>query len=737
MKNMLPTTIFGCMLLIVPSRAMFDWQSHQNENLQKVHRHHRHKAPPFASWQEKAEFQDRWKTPKKPEKEKGEYRGVYYVVALDQSPPPSAKGGAASKHHRSRRDTAAGGGGAAVPRPTVQSLAVVSTISNRFSTTQVTSVVRNSAQKDSETVFTVQIPLKAFISNFTMLIDGSWFVGEVKEKAKAEEEYMKAKERNETAGKVSAVQREKIVPQRDMELFTVSVNVAAESSVQFVLTYLQLLERRLGYYTQIISIRPNQIVEDLTANVFITDTQGIKKLVVAEPGNGISAVDTEISDTSEIEKHVYYEASMKRQRELHPKKGLEGDLIISYDVNHEAKDVGMVCVDGDYFVHYFSPIGFDPLNKNVVFVIDRSGSMTGEKIEQTKSAMMAILDELRPGDRFHFLLFDDRMEYWPERHRMTLVDDLTVKVAKEFLRAELKARGSTNINDALKEACKTLKSIGQWGSNIIVFLTDGQPTSGVTDATQIVNNVVEEAANKVSVFSLGFGKQFELDFELLKRISYRTGVTEGAVRIYPGLDADKQLETFFKMVNTPLLFDFKVSYSLDIVITDSLTQREYGQYFNGSELIVAGKLKSMRTNQALEVIVTGIADGPVTMSKNFDLEKACTQISKGYAQKLYASEMIRYLLRQEVMTDNEDTKSQIRGDALILALDYNLVTPLTSMVITQQTEEHPQYYDEDYHRYLSASVMYAGSRSTILSPSGTLTSFFVLVLSFLILRYTH
>ena len=670
------------------------------------HEHRHHKTPPrFASWQEKGERAA--KHPKGPGNTAGEMRGIYFVVDLDKSPPPRIQEQSPPKKHtanvrvkRVRRaavpeksDGSGGGGGGVAP--TITSLLVQSDIANRFATTHVTSVIQNAGNVDSEASFVVQIPEKAFISNFTMLINDKLFVGQVKEKEVAEKEYEEAKKRKETAGKVSAAPRSTVQPARGMEVFSVAVNIAASSSVEFVLTYQQLLERKLGVYTQVISVRPNQVVKGLRVVVSIVDSQDIEFVKVTMKDRDTTPNDTLIKQVDSQTKKVIYTPTEMTQAKMDPQKGLNGDLKISYDVTHAAQDAGLVCVDDEYFIHYFSPVGLDPLNKNVVFVIDTSGSMAGNKIEQTLKAMLAILDILRSGDRFKFILFDTNLRYWPRQQGLIPANLDNIYSAKKFLHGELKAEGSTNINDALVEACRTLNTEPQRGSNIIVFLTDGQPTAGETMPEKIVSHVVKEAGNRVSVFSLGFGNKYELDFNLLKKISYRTGVMEGAIRIYPGLEADEQLTQFFAIVNTPLLYNIRIQYPLNLVIIDTVTQSEFPQYFNGSELVIAGKLHPNSVGKHMTVVVEGFSTTEMKFRKDVDLGAQCPVVSRGYAQKLYAYMKVKYLLIQAEKTDSPSVQQQIRKDALVLALDYNLVTPLTSMVIIQRAPDVGNFYGEE------------------------------------------
>ena len=85
-----------------------------------------------------------------------------------------------------------------------------------------------------------------------------------------------------------------------------------------------------------------------------------------------------------------------------------------------------------YFVHHFSPEGISPVSKNVVFVIDISGSMAGHKIDQTRDAMLTILDQLRDGDTFNIVLFHTTVSQW--KSSIVEVTSNTVETAKTYIR---------------------------------------------------------------------------------------------------------------------------------------------------------------------------------------------------------------------------------------------------------------------------------------------------------------
>jgi len=259
-----------------------------------------------------------------------------------------------------------------------------------------------------------------------------------------------------------------------------------------------------------------------------------------------------------------------------------------------------------------------------------------------------------------------------------------------------------------------LRHQGVKGSSFIVFLTDGHPTSGETNHKKIAKNVAESAAGEVVIFSLGFG--FDLNFDLLKDISYRT---EGTVRrIYPGTDAAQQIKDFMSGVNTPLIYEIELQYEENAIVVDSLTQRSFPQYFNGSELIVAGKLSANPpTSWTVNVVgVTGENDS-LTFQKDISsieddlkvLEKEGVIVT-GFAERLWAHLTINDLLRQRLISDDSAQQDMLYEEALKLALQYKLVTPLTSLLIKEA--DQPQMRKQGFDLQASAyPTMYSGCAS--------------------------
>ena len=114
------------------------------------------------------------------------------------------------------------------------------------------------------------------------------------------------------------------------------------------------------------------------------------------------------------------------------------------------------------------------VDKDVILVLDTSGSMEGEKMEQARDALTYVLDHLNPDDRFNIIAFSTGVRSFANRVQPTS----ELPRANRFV-SQLRAEGSTDINRALLEA---IDSADSRRPTIVIFLTDGLPTSGVIDS---------------------------------------------------------------------------------------------------------------------------------------------------------------------------------------------------------------------------------------------------------------
>ncbi|XP_038553519.1 inter-alpha-trypsin inhibitor heavy chain H3-like isoform X2 [Micropterus salmoides] len=552
----------------------------------------------------------------------------------------------------------------------IYSFHVNSTVTSRYATTVITSRVANRMDESKEIEFHVRIPKNAFISKFKMLIDGQEYDGVVKAKEQAQQQYTEAVSRGQSAGLVSSVGR-------TLEEFKTSVTVAAHKKVTFELTYEELLKRKLGKYELQIHARPMQPVKDFKVDVYIHEKASIDFIEV-KGGLSTKALANAITKTHADKQawvHFYPTEDQQKTCDSCGDQGMNGDLVIVYDVNRDTS-LGDIKRSAGYFVHHFAPSSLPRIPKNVVFVIDQSGSMYGRKIQQTRIALIHILNDLAEDDFFGLFTFDSSIFHW--KRELVQANKENLDSAKKFAQ-DIETRGATNINRAVLEGARMLNAHPREGSaSILILLTDGDPTTGVTNLETIQSNVRGVIADKFPLYCLGFG--FDVNFEFLEKMSLQNN--GAARRIYEDSDADLQLKGFYEEVATPLLTDVTMIYAG----AHNLTQTNFSQYYNGSEIVVAGQI----TDNDIETFSPQV----VAISRNTSMAFSDTNtgestgtVSDSHIQRVWAYLTVKQLLEKELQLSGPE-KQNVKKEALELSLKYNFVTPLTSMVVTKPLGEN-------------------------------------------------
>ncbi|KAM3872133.1 inter-alpha-trypsin inhibitor heavy chain H6, partial [Diretmus argenteus] len=564
---------------------------------------------------------------------------------------------------------------------------------SRYALTTVQSSVWNQLPITKEAAFEVDLPSSAFISNFTITSNGKVYVAQVKERAAARKIYDAAKKQGKTAGLVATKERE-------IEKFRVAVSVPSGARMSFSLSYEELLPRRLGRYELSLGLRPGQPVQNLSLDVSVAERTGISfiKVLPLRTSRLLSNTvqgDADAPESTHVEQsagcaRVRYNPTVQQQNRV-SSKGLNVDFIIQYDV--ELKDLmGDVQLYDGYFVHYFAPRGLPVVPKDVIFVIDISGSMIGTKIKQTKQAMSTILGDLREGDHFNIITFSDKVHTW-KKGRTIRATRQNVRDAKDFVKRII-AVGWTNINAALLSAAQLVNPSPSGSSKrpsvrrvpLVIFLTDGEATIGVTAGDTILSNA-KKALGSASLFGLAFGD--DADFPLLKRLALDN---RGVARmVYEDADAALQLKGFYDEVASPLLSDIQLSY-LDDQAFD-ITHSLFPNYFQGSELVVTGRVKPGIKD--LKVSLSAVdSKQRVKVENNVLISKAketadslgCSGGMDGisnFVHRLWAYFTIKELLLAKLNSTDPATQRLLADKATNLSLKYNFVTPVTSLVIVK------------------------------------------------------
>ncbi|XP_008051971.1 inter-alpha-trypsin inhibitor heavy chain H6, partial [Carlito syrichta] len=318
----------------------------------------------------------------------------------------------------------------------------------------------------------------------------------------------------------------------------------------------------------------------------------------------------------------------------------------------------------------------------------------------TKKAMNVILSDLRASDYFNIISFSDTVSVW-EAGGSIQATVQNVHSAKDYL-GRMEADGWTNINAALLAAASVLNHSNQEPGRspsvgripLIIFLTDGEPTAGVTTPSVILSNVRQALGHRVSLFSLAFGD--DADFPLLRRLSLEN--RGDARRIYEHTDAALQLEGLYEDISMPLLADVHLDYLGGLV--GASPQTLFPNYFGGSELVVAGQVQPGEQELGIHLAARG-PKGQLLMAHHS--EKATNSSQKAFGcpgepvpvvarfiRRLWAYVTIGQLLDARFQARDTTTRRLLAATVLNLSLEYNFVTPLTSLVMVQPKEANEE-----------------------------------------------
>uniref|UniRef100_A0A8C0EMD2 Inter-alpha-trypsin inhibitor heavy chain 2 n=1 Tax=Bubo bubo TaxID=30461 RepID=A0A8C0EMD2_BUBBB len=567
---------------------------------------------------------------------------------------------------------------------------VQSTITSRLANTMIQAKMVNNAKRSQHIVFDVQVPKGAFIDNFTMDVNGITFTSKIREKSEARKMYSQAKAKGKAAGIVRS-------NALDMENFQTEVNVPPGTRIQFELHYHEMIRRKLSSYEHIISVKPGRLAKHMEVDVRIIEPQGLRYVHVPNSlGDHFDGITT--ISKGEKKAHVSFKPTMAQQRKCPTcsSTAVDGNFVVQYDVNRETTGGELEIFNG-YFIHFFAPENLDPLPKNILFVIDVSGSMWGLKMKQTIEAMKAILSELRAADQFSLIDFNHNVRCW--RNNLVSATPAQVEDAKKYIQT-IHPNGGTNINEALLRATFILneaQNLGMLDPNsvsMIVLVSDGDPTVGELKLTTIQKNVKQSIKDEFSLFCLGIG--FDVDYDFLQRIA--TDNRGMAQRIFGNQETSAQMKNFYNQVSTPLLKKIQFNYPQESV--SDVTQSSFHNYFGGSEIVVAGKVDTENLQHLESVVTATAANAELVMETLRDVEELDGFMKKDkyadpdFTKKLWAYLTVNQMLAERNTAPTAALKRNITKSILQMSLDHHIVTPFTSMLIENAEKDEIMLADQ-------------------------------------------
>ncbi len=330
--------------------------------------------------------------------------------------------------------------------------------------------------------------------------------------------------------------------------------------------------------------------------------------------------------------------------------------------------------DDGYFLGIFSPpleSRLQSVDKNVILILDSSGSMRGEKMRQAIDALKFCLLGLNAGDDFAVIDYDDAVR--PYRPELIKADKSNIEAATVFAE-RLDASGGTDIYDALDTACRMIVSDGD--PTYIIFLTDGLPTSGNTNIDDIIRNTTALNEGRARLFVFGVG--YDVNAHLLDRLSEDN---KGAAEyVLPGEDIEIKVSRLASKISHPALTDLALVFNP--MTTYNVYPDPLPDLFYGSEIVIAGRFQG---NGRSHAVLSGKAGGN-DVTYEFPITFSSGSTKDEYIALLWANRRIGHLLQQMRL---HGTSDELLTEVVELSKKYGIITEYTSFLVTG--DEHRRH----------------------------------------------
>ncbi len=354
-------------------------------------------------------------------------------------------------------------------------------------------------------------------------------------------------------------------------------------------------------------------------------------------------------------------------------------------------------IGGGYFLMMVG-LPLDPearqrrIPREVTVVLDRSGSMAGEKMDQARAAGLQVIEGLEEGEAFNVIDYSSQVASFARRP--VRKDRDSTKAARRYL-ASLQPIGGTNLHDALLEALRQEPTPGTLP--IVLFLTDGLPTVGDTSEVSIRSLVEHANPHRRRVFTFGVGS--DVNAPLLDRVADASRAT--STYVLPNEDVEVKVGEVFQRLAGPVLADLELEVfdKRGIPTTQALRELMPAQLpdlFEGEGLVLLGQY---RGEQRLEFRLKGNSRGePRSFRFDFDMARASTRNS--FVPRLWATRKIAYLvdqIRQAGAANGHDPFAgsnplrdpryrELATEILRLSTRFGILSEYTAFLATEGTD---------------------------------------------------
>ena len=545
-------------------------------------------------------------------------------------------------------------------------------VKNQLATTKIDQIFVNPNGFAIDGMYIFPVPDAAVVSNLALSIDGELVNG----KLLSQEESHRIYRNSARYGGNRAILEH--IGTRAFVVNVPGIPANSERRIQFEYSQIMTADSDLTKYTYPLSLAKSAFAP-------------IRNLLIEMEVESDDALKTMYSPSHNV--------TIKRKDDSHARVSYEGtdvdpddDFLCYYSVSDDNFGITLLTHRADekedgYFALLVSPKyevkQAEIVEKDFIFVLDRSGSMSGRKVEQAKAALRFCVENLHDGDRFNLILFNEdiisladrlnRGEEWFGGERWNdaavLSDKLIdVKSGREKAFAFIEGidgRGMTNINDALRTALTEKPDPNR--PRIIVFLTDGQPTAGVRNPAQILENVAKANKNLSRIFVFGVG--YDVNDHMLDKMAADNGGTRNYVT--PNEDIEDAVSSLFRKMNEPVLVDVGINFGQ--IVTKELTPKNLPDLFREEQLTILGRYEG-HGDTALKL--RGIIGSEQhEFSKNTHFSEL--EPDNDFLPHLWAEGRVTELVDEAALNGgNEELHKEIKR----LSKKYGVRTPYTSFI---------------------------------------------------------
>jgi Ca-activated chloride channel family protein len=556
------------------------------------------------------------------------------------------------------------------------------TIENQIVTTHVDQVFRNDNDWQVEGTYIFPIPEGASIGEFILWMDNEPVQGKILTREEAREIYEDIVRTMRDPALLEYVDRGAV----QASIFPIPPGGERRIELEYseVLTADNgLIHYRYPLNTEKFSTQP---LEEVSISVRAESSVPVK--AVYSPTHNVS-----IDRINEFEFLVGYEES-----DITPDK----DFDLFFSISEEDFGLNLISFrdpldednDGFFLLLAAPNVEVDPnetIAKDVILVLDRSGSMEGKKFQQAQEALKFVLEHLNPEDRFNIITFSTGTKaYSPSLEPASEATDAIRWVDS------LSAQGSTDINLALLEA---VPLVDNQRPGMVIFLTDGLPTEGETDTTDILRNIEDASPRNLRLFAFGVG--YDVDTFLLDSLA--KGHHGTTTYVTPDQAIDESISGFYAKVNDPVLTDLELDFG-DIVVYDVYPE-PLPDLFAGTQIVVVGRYKS----QGFETVtLNGLVNDQKT-SFAYPEQRFRGEGGPDYLPRLWATRKIGALLNQVRLQGAEE---ELIDQIVRLSIRYGIITEYTSFLVTEPevfgNTAQESIVEGEYERALEAAPSVSG-----------------------------